>query len=204
MRILPCFTALCLMATETFAGPLSCYVEGTVGVGVTSTKLDLGSNTGIAGLASSGWLAAPGGGCDIRSDKLLFGAFGRYDLGHETTKFSSGGFGASPRINNPWLVGGRIGTEVNPTTIVYGLLGYGGATMDTTSFGGEKSALRGLTIGGGIEWVVGPGPLSAKMEYDYALYSKVTIGGVDLTPTGHQVRIGFSYMLGTDNASSMK
>lgn len=174
-----------------------CSVGGSVGMAMTSTKLDVPGFASLDGISSHGYAVAPEVGCDQHFDKMILGAIARYDLTPMESKASIGPFGASVKFNHPWMIGARLGTEVTPGTMVYGLLGYGGTSLDLASLGGPKLDMRGVTLGGGVEWMIS-GQWSGKLEYDYTAYGKKDVGGLELTPTSHVVRLGFTYKLGVE------
>jgi opacity protein-like surface antigen len=195
----PYLIAMTLSISPALAGPVSCYLEGTTGIGVSSTKLDgVGFAGSLDGLSSNGWLYAPGIGCDMRVDKMVVGLMGRYDFGKLETSASLGATSVNVHINRPWMVAAKLGMEVNPATVVYGVAGLTGAQLDLTALTGDKFNLKGKVIGGGVEWIIS-GPWSAKAEYTYSMFDKQNLYSlVDVTPNVHAMRVGFTYRFGGD------
>lgn len=199
--IYPYLIAGTLSITPAAAGPVSCFLEGTTGVGVSSTKLEVPTIGGsLDGLSSTGWLYAPGIGCDMRVDKMVVGLMGRYELGRLETSASLFGGSVDVHINRPWMIAGKLGMEVNPATVVYGLAGITGAQLDLSSLTGDKFNLKGKVLGAGVEWMLGAGsPWTAKAEYTYSMFDKQNLYGfVDVTPNVHAVRVGITYRFGSD------
>jgi opacity protein-like surface antigen len=198
-RMYPYLIAATLWITPAMAGPVSCYLEGTTGVGVSSTKLDVPTIGGsLDGLSSTGWLYAPGAGCDMRVDKMSVGLMGRYDFGRMTTSASLFGGSVDVHINRPWMIAGKLGMEVNSATMIYGLAGLTGAKLDLASLTGDTFNFKGKVLGAGVEWVIS-GPWSAKAEYTYSMFDKQHLYGlVDVTPNVHAMRVGISYRFGGD------
>ena len=123
---------------------------------------------------------------------FLIGVFADYDFNNDTeTRFSgvtpltiSGApgdtlsFAGQADIDNTWTIGGRLGYLVNPSLLVYGLVGWTHTdltvegTFSTDVVGGTpvsftaKDDLDALTVGGGVETMLRPG-LSLKFEYRY-------------------------------------
>lgn len=198
-KFYPYLIAGTLSITPAIAAPVSCYLEGTTGAGVSSTKLDVPSwPASINGLSSTGWLYAPGAGCDMRVDKMVIGLAGRYEVGKLTTSASLSGSSVDIHINRPWMIAGKLGMEVNAATVVYGLAGLTGAQLDLTSLGGDKFSMKGKVLGAGVEWVIS-GPWSAKAEYTVSMFDKQNLYSlVDVTPTVHAARVGITYRFGSD------
>lgn len=99
-------------------------------------------------------------------------------------------------------VGGRIGVLMNPTTMVYGKVGYTNARLDltrsdTTTNTGANYNLDGYRLGAGVEKAIGPRSY-VKAEYRYSNYGDARLNYPDGASTGtfsvdtdrHQVAVG--------------
>ncbi len=212
MRLKSILFALAAMigSSSAMAGPVTCYVEGTVGVGIASSKMSMDTVGSLDGLSSNGVLYAPGAGCDYRiSDKMILGVMTRYDFGTLDTTLTWGTTELSAKLKNQWMVGARFGVELNPVTIGYVLAGYGGAKVDLgdPDFNYDP---KGKVVGAGIEWMIPGSSLVGKVEYSYTMYDKKSfdLGGpapLDVKTDAHAVRFGLVYrFLDTPSAAPMK
>lgn len=191
--------ALACLALPAHANPFACYVGGSIGAAIASTKLEVPTVASLDGLSAPGHSLAVGAGCDYRLESnMVIGVLGQFDFGKMETTATWGPNSFSASVDRPWMIGGRLGVNVNPGTMVYGLIGYGGATLDLTDLGGDKDKLKGWTFGGGVEWMIPNGPFKAKLEYNYTDYRTHTVAGtpLDLNVDTHVVRLGVIYALG--------
>jgi opacity protein-like surface antigen len=177
------------------ASVISCYLEGTIGAGISKVTVSDAVTGDHLALASNGLLAAPGIGCDAHFGEMIVGGFGRYDFGKSSTSISAGGDTLGAHFDKMWLVAARAGMKVNPATTVYGFLGYSGMDLTFDANGGDVAGLKlnGLAVGGGIEWMIG-GSWIAKADYTYtSLNTKTLAPDVNVDPVIHQVRVGVAY-----------
>jgi len=86
-------------------------------------------------------------------------------------------FSSNLRTGRDIYVGGRIGVNVAPTTLIYGKAGYtnttikGGFESDDDRFDFDGN-VDGWRLGAGIEQLLGPNAYG-KIEYRYSNYSKL-------------------------------
>jgi outer membrane immunogenic protein len=94
-----------------------------------------------------------------------------------------------------FTLGGRLGFLASPSVLVYGLLGWTHADVNisgaySTNIGGstpiafsQEDALEAVTVGAGIETLLGPG-FSLKFEYRYTDLGDLSIGSSLATLAG--------------------
>lgn len=197
-----------LMTTAAFAGEgAHCYLEGTAGVGFTANKIGDVANNVSLNLATTGLVIAPGVGCDVHMDKVSLGVFGRYDIGSfGSSPINVAGVTGNQQMNGQWTVGGRLGYDLNPGAMVYGLAGLAGTKADLTAAAASQSLTStGLVLGGGVELDLGKTPWALKAEYNYINYaSKTGSAGVSSQPDENVMRVGFVYKFGSDAHASLK
>jgi outer membrane immunogenic protein len=181
-----------------------CYVGGSVGYGWTrseATSVFDGEQT----LSKDNVLLSPTVGCDVQLGLgAVVGAMADVSWSDLSKAWESG---SALDAEWQWFIGARAGVLLQPKTLVYGLVGFtsldGGLSFDAidkTSFGD----LKGLTLGGGVEHVIGAG-WSAKLEYRHIQLGSHTapsgeldglVDGTDVDSAAHQLRLGMLYRFG--------
>lgn len=164
------------------------------------------------------------GGDDAGADGLLYGGDIGYDWQHRNLVIGVEGeiTGSTGRVSNSprdaaalgygrvkagrdIYAGARIGTLLNPTTMVYAKGGYANTRLDLTASDGTTETgshfnLDGYRVGAGIEKAIGPHTY-AKIEYRYSNYGKARLEYPNGTNTNnfsvdtdrHQVALGVGY-----------
>jgi outer membrane immunogenic protein len=186
-----CFAYAALLATAAaspalaqegapFTGP---RVEGLVGYDRVQTNSGHDSALGYG--AAVGYDMQMGGAV-VGLDAEISDSNARSCVGSETV--------ADPRAcvktGRDLYAGGRIGTLVGPSTLLYAKAGYTNAQAKLTSNDGsgqitlDKTNLDGVRIGGGVEHAMGRNSF-VKAEYRYSNYER----GVER----HQAMAGFGF-----------
>lgn len=130
-----------------------------------------GDDEGADGLLYGGEI-----GYDWQRGRLVFGA--EAEIAGSTAKVGNParanlGFGRV-KAGRDLYVGGRIGTTLSPTTLVYAKAGYTNARIDLTASDGTTETgghfnLDGYRLGLGVERALSPRTY-AKIEYRYSNY----------------------------------
>lgn len=163
-------------------------------------------------------------GDDAGADGLLYGGDIGYDWQHRSIVFgveaeltgSTGRVSNSPadaaalgfgrvKAGRDIYAGARVGTLLNPTTLLYAKGGYTNARLDLTASDGTTETgtnfnLGGYRVGAGVEKAIGPHTY-AKVEYRYSNYGKAQLryaNGASTNNFGidtdrHQVALGLGY-----------
>ncbi|MBY0520591.1 MAG: outer membrane beta-barrel protein, partial [Sphingomonas sp.] len=137
-------------------------------------------------------------GDDAGADGLLYGGDVGYDWQHRNIVFgvegevtgSTGKVSHSPRdaaalgfgrvkAGRDLYAGARIGTLLNPTTLIYANGGYTNTRLDLTASDGTTETgshfnLDGYRVGAGVEKAIGAHTY-AKIEYRYSNYGKARL-----------------------------
>jgi outer membrane immunogenic protein len=212
------------------AGPLAagepppswtgCSVSAHAGYAVAAHDATLGLvgapvALNIDSLSASGGEIGAGLGCDFRipGQPFVVGVFGDWTWREleQSNTLTLGGFQAGTKmtIDDAWTVGGRAGILVNPSTLLYGLIGYTQArtsslVLSATGFPSASFGvpdLSGWTVGGGLETQLGQG-WAVRGEYRYTQYEEETVKlvpgllNLDLKTTEHSGRLGMVYRFG--------
>ncbi len=136
------------------------------------------------GLGADGKGVAPSVGCDLQSQRFIFGVWADYD-------WSSYNWGGDNIDTKGWAAGGRAGVVVIPNVLAYAKLGY------TELKAGDLGDLNGMVYGGGLELALRPNVFTS-LEYRYEPLSVSDCGGCDLK--NQEVRLGLSYKFGWSEA----
>lgn len=177
-------------SVESVLKTTGCYAGLIGGYSMTSANTTVGDGTSginFDGLSAKGMTGGGIVGCDVKiGSHLVFGGWADYqfkDVGHNSTLFfGPDSFNASFGIKNGWTVGGRLGVQVHPSALLYGLVGYTQAEADDLNLGYNGSSvatfdiptLKGWVFGGGIETNIGNG-FSLRGEYRYTKYDDVSL-----------------------------
>lgn len=201
-----------------------CYLGIHAGYGATHHDASLNVvGGGLSGSALDLPLSSQGGnigahaGCDMQMNQLVFGLFGDYSWLSQSMEITSPlagtiGLGAINPIakidlDAMWTVGGRAGLLVNPSTLVYGLVGW--SRMDTSDLtvlgaaGGSFTVptLEGWTFGGGVAVEIAEN-IRLSAEYRYTKFDRVDVPliaggggsiGIGLQPDMHTAMARLSY-----------
>lgn len=229
LRLASIIAAVSLLAAPVAAkdGKLAwtgCYLGIHAGYGAThhDTSLNVvgGGFNGSAldlPLSSQGGNIGAHAGCDMQMNQLVFGLFGDYSWLAQSMEITSPlastiGFGAINPIakidlDTMWTVGGRAGLLVNPSTLVYGLIGW--SRMDTSdltvlgTLGGNFTVptLEGWTFGGGVAVEIAEN-IRLSAEYRYTKFDRVDVPlvaggggsiGIGIQPDMHTAMARLSY-----------
>ncbi len=160
----------------------SCHVEGGVDNRVVVNRDSLGAGT-VQGLG-----LVVGAGCDrVISSRLVAGVFGRYGFTTADSNLS----GLHVRFDRPWLLAGRGGYLITDQTLIYGVVGYQHGMLKASDGTGTASfKAKGLTLGGGIEIMLGKS-MSLGLDYLYGDLERDSALGVK--PDAHAVTLGFRH-----------
>lgn len=161
-----------------------------------------GDDEGADGLLYGGEI-----GYDWQRGRLVFGA--EAEIAGSTAKVGNParanlGFGRV-KAGRDLYVGGRIGTTLSPTTLVYAKAGYTNARIDLTASDGTTETgghfnLDGYRLGLGVERALSPRTY-AKIEYRYSNYGGARFeypsGGntnnFGIDTDRHQVAVGVGF-----------
>jgi outer membrane immunogenic protein len=154
---------------------INCYVDAGASLGVSTSNIkdDAGSKLPIS---PNGLNAQLGGGCDTAPmSRFVLGLYGFYNVGEIKTTFNVDDIKAEFTLSKSYSVGGRVGYMVQPTTMLYGRLGYAAARSEI-SFGSDKLErdLTGMLAGIGVETLLF-GPLSLRLGADYYHWQKLRL-----------------------------
>jgi opacity protein-like surface antigen len=147
---------------------INCYVDAgaSLGVAVSDIKDDAGFKLPVS---PNGLTAQLGGGCDTAPmHRFVLGLYGLYNLGEIKTTFNVGEDArADFNLSKSYSLGGRVGYMIQPTTMLYGRLGYAAARAEFSS-GTDKLErdLTGILAGVGVETLLF-GPLSLRLGVDH-------------------------------------
>jgi outer membrane immunogenic protein len=133
------------------------------------------------------------GGFDVARNNLLFGVEGEFN--DSNVKSCAGArTAADPRLcakaARDLYVGGRVGTVIGGSTLLYAKAGYTNARFKLTTDNGTTETtlgatnLDGIRLGAGAEYALGPNSF-VKAEYRYSNYEQ----GLDR----NQVVAGFGF-----------
>jgi opacity protein-like surface antigen len=180
---------LFVLAGLVFASPamsegLKCYGEASVGSSVSTASTDAGLD-----LSARGFNGGVGLGCDVRLSGFLVGALARYDISSADGTVLGLAYEAKPM----WTVAGRAGVPINEGVLLYGVLGYSGASFDIDTV--AKSRHTGLTLGLGVDIALRNTPALLRIEYDRTSWNTKDYGGVAVDPTTDVIRAGVLWKL---------
>ena len=147
-----------------------CYIEGSAGKNVTSSRISDQVNGSVT-LSADGAIAGLGAGCDLDISRFFVGVFGRFDFTNVSGTFADAKLGQ----DNQWMAAGRGGFKLNYATRVYGLAGIAGTDL---TYGDLKLSPDGVVYGLGIETDIGlyglPNNISIGIEWDHIAWKKAT------------------------------
>jgi outer membrane immunogenic protein len=124
-------------------------------------------------------------GYDLQLNGFLAGAEG--EISDSTVKQCEGPSGdrLCAKAGRDLYLGGRIGTVIGGTVLLYGKAGYTNARYSVSYNGASEGAnFDGLRLGAGAEYAIGPNSF-VKAEYRYSNYED------DLSR--HQLAAGFGF-----------
>jgi len=131
------------------------------------------------------------------------GVFADYDFGSSISSDNLNVLGqphgpASIDHNSSWAVGARLGFLTNPSTLIYGTVGYTQADLDVFRYG--STTFDGYFVGAGIETFLRDN-WTLKLEYRYSDFGSeqvVDYGHIsaDVDPSTHTARLVLSYKFG--------
>lgn len=124
-----------------------CYL----GAGVSKQIVVNGNDLGLGSVA--GTTVSAEAGCDYQvNHRLVVGVLGRYGLALDGSSTDTGLGSIHLKADRPWLVGGRAGVLVNPSTLAYGLAGVSGIDY---KIDGTTARRSGVALGAGVETQLG-------------------------------------------------
>ena len=182
-RFLASILATCavVLPGPAYAASPSCYVEVGAGGALSQQQLtDAGASVTIAG---DGYTAGGGIGCDVKFDQVLIGAFGRYDFQHLTGSMA----GESWKSDAQWTVAMRAGYFVQPSILLYGVVGMQGTEIDYAGL--TTLDTKGLLLGGGLELEIAK-HVALFAQYEHTQFGGWKDGTAELKPATDAVRIG--------------
>lgn len=145
-----------------------CYVEGSVGVGITEA-----SALGVT-FSDQGAVYGLGGGCDLVTGSLLIGALGHVDFTNQSFSGTS--------VDPTYQLGIRAGVLLSPHVLAYAVGGWA-----LTDIGND---FDGYYAGGGLEVLIND-HLFIGGEYTANLYRAEQ--GVDVTGHAVRARVGWRF-----------
>lgn len=188
MRLLTALAAAILLATPAAAQEPSmlgipCHVSAGAGLGVGGADLKVaGASIEINGTNIVGTL---GVGCDLKVGPAIVGGYVDTTIGDRDVKFSIAGDTARAAIDTAYGFGVRAGYMVQPTTLIYGKLGWNFSEIKLSAGGGGiDKKIDGVSLGGGLETQI-TGPLWLRLDYAATLFQDVKIEGVTVEPIAH-------------------
>lgn len=148
------------------------HIEVIGGIDFARAEVDEEEDEEGGSTSSKGGLYGIAGGFDFASGTgLVFGVEG--EISESTTDFCEAGLCID--ASRDLYVGGRVGTVVQDTALLYLKGGYTRARIELTASGDEDTEeldstnLDGLRVGAGVEWNTGS-PILVKVEYRYSNY----------------------------------
>lgn len=139
---------LAFLAAPAAAKPY-CYAEAVVGGSLGANKIESGGAS--VTIATDGYTAGIGGGCDYVLDKFVMGGLARASLAK-----IDGTFGADKlKSDAAYMLGARLGVMPNGSTLVYALAGYQWQELKIPSV--DTLDGKGLVLGAGLEFDIAPG-----------------------------------------------
>jgi outer membrane immunogenic protein len=137
--------------------------------------------------------------------RWVAGVFTDFDFSDVSGKVAVVGGGLRFDHNYTWSVGARVGTLVNPTTLVYGTGGYSQAEFEISGLANDSNTFEGYFVGAGIETFLREN-WALKLEYRFSDFGEDVFGapGNFLDPSLHTARLVLSYKLGHRDASAVR
>ena len=128
------------------ASPVVCQVSGLVSSTVARVKAKDTASPAAITVAADGYGATTGFGCDLSiAPRFVVGGLARLDLADVSSRLDAGTLGMDGWT---WTVGGRLGYQLNPAVLVYGLAGISGAEFRLS---GTRADGRGVVYGLGTD-----------------------------------------------------
>lgn len=160
-----------------------CYLEGSAGKNVTSSRLS-NQVDGAVTLSADGAQVGFGLGCDLDVGKFFAGILGRYDFTDVSGSFSDAKIGQ----DSMWMLAARGGFKLNYATRVYGLAGIAGTDL---TYGDLKLSPDGIVYGAGIETdlsSLGAQNMVIGIEWDHIAWKKANEFDTALRPDTDIIR----------------
>lgn len=175
-------------AADPPARAFKCNLEASGGYSYAAARIaDTIANASVD-LAADGVIVSAGAGCDIAFSGFVIGALARYHLG----KTEAAVDGVAITIDQMWMVAGRAGYQVQPSTLLYALLGYSGASGEVSGIADKR--LLGLVYGVGLDARITKA-LVFRVEWARHDFKGVAIEDARLDPLVNVVRIGVVFDL---------
>ena len=165
--------------TSPFTGP---RVEGLIGYdslqsGEREDNADTSDNDGDETIDGVGF--GVGAGYDYDAGGVILGVEGEFmeSTGSQDSDESIDGFTRSVETGRDLYLGGRVGFQVAPSTLVYAKGGYTNLAVEANYEGADNSFefddnADGFRVGAGVEQLFGPNAYG-KLEYRYSNYDNL-------------------------------
>lgn len=160
-----------------------CYIEGSAGKNVTSSRIS-NQIDGAVTLSADGAQVGFGLGCDVDVGKFFGGILARYDFTDVSGSFSDAKIGQ----DSMWMLAARGGFKLNYATRVYGLAGIAGTDL---TYGDLKLSPDGIVYGAGIETdlsSLGAQNMVIGIEWDHIAWKKANEFDTALRPDTDIIR----------------
>jgi outer membrane immunogenic protein len=180
------------------------YIGAGIGGGAEILGLGTSGVPGTTDLGGEGAFATVVLGYDYQlGSRWVAGVFADFDLSDISGKFVGGNVArVSLDHNYSWSVGARLGTLVNPTTLLYGTVGYSQAEFEFSGTVNDSDTFEGYFAGAGIETFLREN-WTLKFEYRFSNFGVTDLRNGDLgffggtaDPSLHTARLGLSYKFG--------
>jgi outer membrane immunogenic protein len=122
------------------------------------------------------------------------------DISGKVFEANVGGFSFDHKYS--WSVGARLGTLLNPATLLYGTAGYTQAVFEFSGLLNASSTFDGYFVGAGIETFLRES-WTLKLEYRFSDFGEDLLGGANVDPSLHTARLVLSYKLGHRDVSAV-
>jgi outer membrane immunogenic protein len=165
--------------TSPFTGP---RVEGLIGYdslksGEREDNADTATDQGDETIDGVGF--GVGAGYDYDAGGVILGVEGEFmdSSGEQDSDESIDGFTRSVETGRDLYVGGRVGMQVAPSTLIYAKGGYTNLAVEANYEGADNSFefddnADGFRVGAGVEQLFGPNAYG-KLEYRYSNYDNL-------------------------------
>lgn len=174
-------------ATPAAAG-VQCYGEALVGGSIGTNKISSGGAS--VTVATDGYTAGVGAGCDFVHGKWLVGGLGRASLAHIT---GTVGFDAI-KSDAVYMAGVRAGYVPAGETLVYLLAGYQWQGLKIPALGTLDGS--GFVYGAGLEFPLAP-HVRLGLEVDRVGLGSFSDGGSSIKPTATEVMLTLKFNIGS-------
>jgi outer membrane immunogenic protein len=175
------------------------------GIGGGAEVLALGDTAGTTEVGGEGVFGTVVLGYDrLIGPRWVAGMFADFDFSDISGKvFEANVGGFSFDYNYSWSVGARLGTLLNPATLLYGTAGYTQAEFEFTGLLNDSRTFDGYFVGAGIEAFLRES-WTLKLEYRFSDFGEDLLGGANVDPSLHTARLVLSYKLGHRDTGAVR